>query len=128
MQKLAYSLLFLLAAVAAAQSSPASAKEMTAGDLQQICSSTNWDVDAPCRFYIMGIVQGINIGLGMADGKVASGKPCIPDDVQDSKFEMLVKAKLGADLMVNPGDKDLPASSLVGAVIATTFPCNKARQ
>ena len=128
MQKLAYSLLFLLGAVAAGQSFPASAKEMTAGDLQQICSSQNPDVDAPCRFYIMGIVQGITIGLGMADGKVTGGRPCIPDDLQDSKLETLVKASLGADLMVNPGDKELPASSLVGAVIATTFRCNKARQ
>jgi hypothetical protein len=127
MQKLVCSLLFLFGAVAAAQSSPASAKEMTAGDLQEICGSANRDVDAPCRFYIMGIVQGINIGLGMADGKVVSRRPCIPDDVQDSKLELLVKAKLGADLMVNPGDKELPASSLVGAVIATSFPCNNAR-
>ena len=128
MQKLVFSLLFALGAFAAVQSMPASAKEMTAGDLQQICSSQNRDVDAPCRFYIMGIVQGITIGLGMADGKVAPGRPCIPDDLQDSKLETLVKAKLGADLMVNPGDKELPASSFVGAVIATSFQCNKARQ
>lgn len=127
MYKIAFWLPFVLGALAAAQSAPASAKEMTAGDLQQICSSQNRDVDAPCRFYIMGIVQGITIGLGMADGKVAPGRPCIPDDLEDSKLETLVKAHLGADLMVNPGDRELPASSLVGAVIATTFKCNKAR-
>lgn len=127
MQKLALSLLLALGAFAAVQSSPVSAKEMTAGDLQQICSSQDRDLDAPCRFYIMGIVQGITIGLGMADGKVALGRPCIPDDLQDSKLETLVKAKLGANLMVNPGDKELPASSFVGAVIATTFQCIKSR-
>lgn len=127
MQKLVYSLLFVLGALMAAQSTPVSAKEITARDLQEICSSQNRHADAPCRLYIMGIVQGITIGLGMADGKVALGRPCIPDDVQDSKFETLVKVKLGADLMVNPGDKELPASSFVGAVIATTFQCNKAR-
>lgn len=127
MQKLVLSLLLVLGVFATLQSSPVSAKEMTAGDLQQICSSQDRDVDAPCRFYIMGIVQGITIGLGMADGKVALGRPCIPDDLQDSKLETLVKAKLGANLMVNPGDKELPASSFVGAVIATTFQCNKSR-
>ncbi|HWG87791.1 MAG TPA: Rap1a/Tai family immunity protein [Candidatus Acidoferrales bacterium] len=127
MQKLAYSLLFVVGSFAVAQSNPISAKEITASDLQQICSSQNRDADAPCRFYIMGIVQGITIGLGMADGKVALGRPCIPDDMQVSKLETLIKAKLGADLMVNPGDKELPASSFVGAVIATTFQCNKAR-
>jgi hypothetical protein len=102
------------------------AKELTAGDLQQICSTQDPDIDAPCRFYILGILQGISIGIGMADGKVTGGRPCIPDDIQDSKIETLVKAKLGADLMVYPHDKDLPASSFVASVIATTFACRKA--
>jgi hypothetical protein len=127
MQRLTYSLVCVLVAFAVAHSHPANAKEMTAGDLQQICGSKNPDVDAPCRFYIMGIVQGITIGLDMADGKVAVGRPCIPDDLQDTKLETLVKAKLGADLMVNPEDKDLPAASFVGAVIGTTFRCSKAQ-
>jgi hypothetical protein len=127
MQRLTYSLVCVLVAFAVAHSHSANAKEMTAGDLQQVCSSKNPDVDAPCRFYIMGIVQGITIGLGLADGKVAAGRPCIPDDLQDSKLETLVKAKLGADLMVNPEDKDLPAASFVGAVIGTTFRCSKAQ-
>lgn len=127
MQRLTYSVMCVLAAFALAHSHPVNATEMTAGDLQQICSSKNTDVDAPCRFYIMGIVQGITIGLGMADGKVAVGRPCIPDNLQDSKLETLVKAKLGADLMVNPEDKGLPASSFVGAVIGTTFRCSKAQ-
>ena len=128
MKNLACSLLLLLAAFAAVQSTPARANEMTADDLLQMCSSQSPDVDTPCRLYIMGIVQGITIGLGMADGKVASGRPCIPDDLQDSKIETLVKAKLGVDLMVNPGDKVLAASSFVGAVVAATFRCNKAQQ
>ena len=127
MQRLTYSLVCALVVFAVTQSHSANAKEMTAGDLQQICSSKNPDVDAPCRFYIMGIVQGITIGLGMADGKVAVGRPCIPDDLPDSKLETLVKAKLGADLMVNPEDKDLPAAGFVGAVIGTTFRCSKAQ-
>jgi len=126
MHKLGFSLVFLLAAVAAGRSAPVRAEQMTAGDLQQICSSQKLDVDAPCRFYIMGIVQGITIGLGMADGQ-AGGRPCIPDDLPMAKLETVVKAQLGADLMVNPQDKELPASSLVGAVIATTFKCKRAR-
>jgi len=89
---------------------------------------SSWEkAGSAMQVYIMGIVQGITIGLGMADGKVTSGRPCIPDDLEASKLETLVKAHLGADLMVNPGDRELPASSLVGAVVAATFKCNKAR-
>ena len=108
-------------------SQAAGSKEMTAGDLQQICSSQNPDVDAPCRFYIMGILQGVTIGIAMGDGKVTGGRPCIPDNVQDTTLERVVKAKLGADLMVYPQDKNLPASSFVGGVIANVFACNKAK-
>jgi len=126
MHKLGYSLLLIAAAGATAHSAPAQAAEMTAGDLQQLCSSQKLDLDSACRFYIMGIVQGITIGMGMADGQVG-GKPCIPDDLPMTKLETVVKAQLGADLMVNPQDKELPASSLVGAAIATTFKCQKVR-
>jgi hypothetical protein len=47
--------------------------------------------------------------------------------VQDTTLERVVKAKLGADLMVYPQDKNLPASSFVGGVIANVFACNKAK-
>lgn len=127
MIRLTWSLSLVLVALTLAWAQPARASGvMTAGDLQQICSSQGRDADTPCRFYILGIVQGITIGMGMADGKVALGRPCIPDDIQNSKLETLVKAKLGADLMVNPEDKSLPASSFIGAVVATTFRCKKA--
>lgn len=119
--------LLVIVAFECARGRTVEAKELTAGDLQQICGTQDPDIDAPCRFYILGILQGITIGMGMADGKVTGGRPCIPDDIQASKIETLVKAKLGADLMVYPRDKDLPASSFVGSVIATTFACHKAK-
>lgn len=125
MHKLGFIPVFLFAIVAFGQSAPVRADQLTAGELQQICSSQKLDVDAPCRFYIMGIVQGITIGIGMADGR-AGGKPCIPDNLPISKLETVVKAQLGADLQVNPDDKTLPASSFVGAVIAQTFKCQRA--
>lgn len=126
-KRITWPLLLVLTVLVCAHSQPTSAKEMTAGDLQQICSGQDPGADAPCRFYILGILQGITIGMGMADGQVTGGRPCIPDDIQDSKLEIVVKAKLGADLMVYPKDKDLPASSFVGSVIATTFACHHLR-
>src|SRR6185312_3292385 len=120
--------MFSLAAMTCMRSQAANAKEMTASDLQQVCSSQNPDVDAPCRFYIMGILQGVTIGIAMADGQVTGGRPCIPDNVQDTTLERVVKAKLGADLMVYPQDRNMPASSFVGGVIANVFACNKTKK
>ena len=120
-------LLLMIGMLVCAQSHSASAREMTAGDLQQICSSQDSEADISCRLYILGIAEGITIGMSMADGKVVTGRPCIPDTISDSKLETLVKAQLGADLMVNPGDRSLPASSFIGAVIGTSFACRPHR-
>ena len=127
MARIAFCITLLLLAATTRVCQAADVKEMTAGDLQKICSSQDPDVDAPCRFYIMGILQGVTIGIAMADGQVTGGRPCVPDNVQDTTFERVVKAKLGADFMVYPQDKNMPASSFVGSVIANVFACNKAK-
>src|SRR5665213_2634134 len=77
-----WSLSIALVALMLAWTQPASASGvMTAGDLQKICSGQGRDVDTPCRFYILGIFEGITIGTAIADGKVALRRPCFPDDI-----------------------------------------------
>jgi hypothetical protein len=46
---------------------------MTAGDLQQICIGSSAESKAACRFYLLGITQGISMGMGIADGKTQKG-------------------------------------------------------
>jgi hypothetical protein len=100
---------------------------MTGGDLQDICTSPSAENKAACRFYILGITQGITMGMSIADGKTKGGRPCIPDSIAGSALELAVKMKLGQDLMVFPEDKKLDASGLIGAILVNTFPCRKAR-
>ncbi len=98
---------------------------MTGGDLQDICIASNADSKTSCRFYILGITQGVSLGMNIADGKTKGGRPCIPDDTSGSALELAVKMKLGQDLMVFPEDKKLDASGLIGAILVNTFPCSK---
>ena len=98
---------------------------MTAGDLQQICLGSNAESKAACRFYILGITQGIEMGLSIADGKTRGGRPCVPENISGSALELAVKMKMGEDLMVFPDDRNLDASGFVGAIIVNTFPCRK---
>lgn len=100
-------------------------KAMTAGDLQEICIGSSAESKAACRFYLLGITQGISMGMSIADGKTQGGRPCIPDDLSASAIELAVKMKMGSDLMVYPDDRKLDASGLVGAILASTFPCRK---
>lgn len=99
---------------------------MTAGDLQKICTSTSAESKAACRFYILGITQGLRLGMSIAEGKTKAGRPCcIPDNISSSALEIAVKIKVGQDLMVFPEDKNLDASGLIGAILVNTFPCQK---
>jgi hypothetical protein len=100
-------------------------KAMTAGDLQEICIGSSAESKAACRFYLLGITQGISMGMSIADGKTQGGRPCIPDDLSAAAIELAVKMKMGSDLMVYPDDRKLDASGLVGAILASTFPCRK---
>jgi hypothetical protein len=54
---------------------PAEETAMTAGDLQQICIGSSAESKAACRFYVLGITQGISMGMSIADGKTQGGLP-----------------------------------------------------
>ena len=94
---------------------PAAAEEqaMTAGDLEQLCIDSSAESKAGCRFYLLGITQGISMGMSIADGKTNRGRPCVPDNLSASAIELAVKMKLGQGLMVYPGDRKLDASGVV---------------
>lgn len=102
-------------------------KAMTAGDLQEICIGSGAEAKASCRFYLLGITQGISLGISIADGKTQGGRPCIPENLSASSIELAVKMKMGQDLMVFPDDRKLDASGLVGAILVSTFPCHQSR-
>lgn len=96
---------------------------MTAGDLQEICTGSSAESNAACRFYILGVTQGVGMGMSIADGKTKGGRPCIPEDASGSALDLAVKMKLGQNLMVYPEDKKLDATGLIGAILVHTFPC-----
>lgn len=98
---------------------------MTAGDLYDICTSNDSQSKSACRFYLLGIAQGIEVGMDIADGKASAGRMCLPDNTPASAIELAVKMKLGQDLAVFPNDRKMDASGFVGAALVSTFPCKK---
>jgi len=99
---------------------------MTAGDLHELCSGTDHVSKNACRVYILGITQGIAVGLQIADGKTNGGRPCVPESVSGDALEQKVKAKLGADLAASPPKRNLDASGFIAAVLASAYPCSTA--
>ena len=65
------------------------------------------------------------MGMSIADGKTQGGRPCVPENLSASAIELVVKMKMGQELMVFPDDRKLDASGVVGAILVSTFPCRK---
>jgi hypothetical protein len=103
---------------------PAYADEMKVEDLKTLCTGADDVSKAACKFYILGVADGIDV----ANAATSEHKTfCLSDGISGPAMTFAVKKSIGEDLMMFPADKDLPANGFVGAALATQFPC-KARQ
>jgi hypothetical protein len=100
--------------------SPAIAGQMTVGDLQMICSGTDAESRAACRFYILGVTEGV----GLAAGDTPNAY-CIAPGTSSIALAEAVEAVLKDDLSVFPKDRELAASGFVSAVVFRAFPCGR---
>lgn len=99
---------------------------MTAGDLQQLCAGTDHVSINVCRVYILGVTQGITLGMNIADGKTKGGRPCVPADISGESLEQSLKAKLDKHLAATPADQQREAADVIGAVLSRSYPCTAA--
>jgi hypothetical protein len=130
MRSLATALTILGALAAGAASSQqadeAQAPAITAQDLQQLCEGTDHVSRNACRIYILGVTQGLALGMRIADGKTASARPCVPAAISAEKLEETLKTRLGRDLAANPAKRDQDAAGFIGTVLGEAYPCQKA--
>jgi hypothetical protein len=117
--------LFVLATLAALASNAALAdktRQMTLGDLQEICSATDDYSRAACRYYILGVEEGTDLASRLAKD---TGRFCVPVSTRDEATVVAVKTAMVADLAVYPKDREMPAVSFVAAAIVHAYPCPK---
>jgi hypothetical protein len=116
------------AAVAATLLLTAAAPEepaMTASDLAQLCGGSDHVSINACRIYILGVTQGIAVGIHLAGGKGVASRPCVPTGISADELEAALKKKLAA-LDAESGRRD--AAGFIGAALAAAFPCRRAGQ
>jgi len=97
---------------------------MTAADLQQLCAGSDHVSRNACRIYILGVTQGIAIGLKLAAGPSAQRRPCVPTGISADTLEQTVRARLSGLGASAAGEQD--AASFIGAAVAAAFPCTPA--
>lgn len=96
---------------------------MSAGDLQQLCTGTDHVSVNVCRVYILGVTEGITLGMSIASGKPPAARACVPEDISGDALELAVKKKL--DALSSPADQAADASRFIGAALAAAYPCRK---
>lgn len=94
--------------------------QLTAGELYDFCSSSDLAVNNACRYYILGVVQSIGLGVGSTKDQQHL---CIPDNVPGSQLVTIFQRTAQADFARFPQDKAEPAIALVGAAILAHFHC-----
>lgn len=127
MKSTAIALIFCLAVASNTGSAAAPEPAMTADDLQQLCAGTDHVSRNACRIYILGVTQGMALGLKIADGKITGGRPCVPASISAESLEATLKKKLDQDLSATPGERNLDASAFVGQVLVAAYPCKPGR-
>jgi Rap1a immunity proteins len=110
-----------LTLTAAAPEQPA----MTAGDLAQLCSGSDHVSVNACRIYMLGVTQGIAVGIHMAAAPGPAARPCVPPGISADELEATLKKKLAA-LDTDSGRRD--AAGFIGAALAARFPCRGGKQ
>lgn len=98
---------------------------MTAGELQQLCLASDTTSKNVCRVYILGVTQGMALGLDIADGKSALGRPCVPASLSGDSLAESVKARIDRSLAASPKDRDNDAARFIAALASSAYPCHK---
>jgi len=108
------------------------AEQMKVQDLYKMCTSSTQTDKTACTFYILGVFEGAGLLAGTVKDKgsgtfqeLKEKSFCVPEGMSSTAMELVIKKKMGEDLAVFPQDREMPAVSLVVAVIAHEFPCKK---
>jgi hypothetical protein len=111
-----------------------SAEQMTVDDLYKLCTSVKPNEKTACTFYILGVFEGAGLVASTVKENGANtfreqeNKPfCIPEDLTSTAMELVIKMKMGEDVTVFPKDREMPAVSLILAIINHEFPCKKTK-
>jgi Rap1a immunity proteins len=107
----------------------AGSDQLSAGELYGFCKDEAFaPSQAACKFYILGITQGMGVRMNDQGAFVESGSLCVPPDMTSEEMKLVFIRVAKNDFALFPEDKQLLASGLVGGIMARQFPCQKRPQ
>ncbi len=104
----------------------AHADELTAGTLYGWCKDASEMSQTACKNYVLGVVQGIQLGDGTrrVKNRLVSRKKtvlCTPDNLSAAEMVQVFSRRMSR---ARPEDLKLPAAGLVAAAMVKAYPCS----
>jgi Rap1a immunity proteins len=116
--------LALGASASAAPPAPPASNTVNAADLAQFCVGSDHVSQNVCRIYILGVTQGVVLGLGEA--RSAARRLCVPADITAETLEEALKTRLEAELRAHPQAASEDGARFILAMLGKAYPCAKA--
>ena len=110
-------------AAAAATPVPPALNTVTAADLAQFCVGADHVSQNVCRIYILGVTQGVVLGMGIGRGL----QPCVPPQLTAEALEAAVKARIEEQLRASPASGTQDAARFITAMLIKSYPCVQPR-
>ena len=107
---------------AAQQAQPQGPTQMTVSELKDYCAAKDAGGKNACRFYILGVAQGVELGAGEARDQTHF---CIPEGLAPEDLVTVVKRAMDRYLTAYPMNANKQAVALVGAAMMQAYPCRR---
>ena len=75
--------------------------------------------------YILGVTQGIAVGIRIAGGKSSASRPCVRSGISGEELEAALKKKLGT---LDSAAEQQDAAGFIGNALLADFPCGGSRR
>ena len=99
---------------------PPALNTVSAQDLAQFCAGSDHVSQNVCRIYILGVAQGVALGMGLRAGQP---RPCVPPELTAEALEARVKERLTQDLTASPQGAAEDAARYVTRVLSELYRC-----
>jgi hypothetical protein len=108
---------------------PVVAEQLTAGGLYEFCNSNDGFVQNACRYFILGVVEGVSAADGtvLREEHIVPGRKtiiCIPEDVTVTQMVVAFQNAMRLLSQAYPDDLKLPAVLIVLSTMSHQYPCH----
>jgi hypothetical protein len=108
----------VIAAFVGLSGSALAAARLTSADLLTVCTDKAAASQTACKFYIVGVAEGLEMGTQDPTDKV-----CVPGDTSSDQLQAAFVTNISKALGLDQSNNGIPAAEGVAAALDLAYPC-----